>query len=93
MVNSLAVAEGSTEDVIESLRFENYPIIADKGKGYMITYDIKERLLYYERRKKELKVQFAAIKIKELRDMNGELWTQPQVINEMVEEEMESING
>ena len=74
---------------VESLRFQKWPVIGDKINGYKISYNVKERLDYYNRREKEIKVQFASLKTMRARDESGELWTQPQVIEKMVEEEME----
>jgi biotin operon repressor len=75
------------ENAIESLRFQKYPIIADKSKGYKITYNIQERLDYYNRREKEIKVQLASIKTMRARDESGELFAQDFVIKREMEKE------
>jgi len=72
---------------IESLHFQKWPVIADKSKGYKISYNIQERLDYYNRREKEIKVQLASIKTMRARDESGELFAQDFVI----EKEMESM--
>ena len=47
---------------VESLRFQKWPVIGDKINGYKISYNVKERLDYYNRREKEIKGSVRFIK-------------------------------
>jgi hypothetical protein len=79
------------KEAIESLHFDGYPIIVAKSKndGYKLSYDPTERKEYYERRKVELKKQFASItKLQEL-DESGELFAQDFVVDVLAEKKLE----
>jgi hypothetical protein len=80
---------------IESLHFDAFPILAheDKTKGYKISYDVNECRAYYDRCEKEIKVRLASIKTMRALVESGELFAQPQVIENLIEKEMEEING
>jgi len=74
--------------VIEALHFDGFPVIADKGKGYKISYDATERKAYYDRREKEIKVQLASIKTLRALTESGELFAQSQVIENEIQKEI-----
>jgi len=73
------------EAAIESLRFEKYPIIADKGKGFKVSYNPRERREYWDRCERELKTRLASVKTMRALQESGELFAQPQVIEKEIE--------
>jgi hypothetical protein len=75
------------EAAIAALRFEKYTIIADKGKGFKISFDPKERREYWDACERELKARLASVKTMRALQESGELFAQDFVI----EKEMESI--
>lgn len=84
-------SERQRKAAIESLHFQKWPVIADKSRGYKISYNIQERLDYYNRREKEIKVQLASIKTMRAITESGELWAQEWIISKEIEKEMESV--
>jgi biotin operon repressor len=75
------------EKAIATLRFEKYPIIADKGKGFKISYDTNERREYWDACERELKARLASVKTMRAIQESGELFAQDFVI----QREMDSL--
>jgi biotin operon repressor len=83
----------SCEHAIEMLRRnDKVSIIADKGKikGYKISYDPKECKEYYDRRERELRTQWIALRTERIFKESGELFAQKDVVAKLIEEEMEN---